>query len=91
MNEHVATSKIAQVFKNGRSRAVRIPKDFDFEGDEVEIHKNSDGTLTLAPIGKRKTWADVFASMDALGPEDSFPEIEDLLPEAVDLNWNEEA
>ncbi len=91
MNDHVTARKIAQVFKNGRSRAVRIPKDFDFEGDEVEIHKNSDGTLTLAPIGKKKTWADVFASMEDIGPEDSFPVIGDLLPEAVDLNWNEEA
>ncbi len=39
MNEHVSTKKIVHVFKNGRSRAVRIPKEFEFEGDEVEMQR----------------------------------------------------
>jgi antitoxin VapB len=90
MNEHVATKKIVHVFKNGRSRAVRIPKEFDFEGDEVEMEQLSDGTLTIAPVGKRKTWADVLATIEPLGPEDAFPEIEDFPPEPVDLKWDGE-
>ena len=29
----------AKLFKNGRSQAVRLPKGFRFEGDEVLIHR----------------------------------------------------
>jgi antitoxin VapB len=90
MNEHVATKKVVHVFKNGRSRAVRIPKEFDFEGDEVEIQKQSDGTLMLRPVEKKKTWSEVFASMEPLGPEDEFPEIADVPAEPVDLGWDDE-
>jgi virulence-associated protein VagC len=30
----------ARLFRNGRSQAVRIPKGFEFEGDEVLIEKD---------------------------------------------------
>lgn len=90
MNEHVSTKKIVHVFRNGRSRAIRIPKEFDFEGEEVEMQKQADGTLMLRPVGKKKTWLEVLASMESLGPEDEFPEIADMPPEPVDLGWDEE-
>ncbi len=50
MNEHVSTKRIVHVFKNGRSRAVRIPKEFDFEGDEVVMTKQEDGSIILLPV-----------------------------------------
>jgi antitoxin VapB len=90
MNEHVATKKIVHVFKNGRSRAVRIPREFDFEGDEVEIEQNGDGTLTLAPVRKEMTWAELFASLEPLEGDDRFEEIEDFAPEPVEMNWGDE-
>ncbi len=31
--------KTAKLFMNGRSQAVRLPKEFRFEGDEVYIKK----------------------------------------------------
>lgn len=44
----------AKLFINGRSQAVRIPKDFAFEGiDEVSVRKVGN-KLILEPI--RKTW-----------------------------------
>jgi len=44
----------AKLFTNGRSQAVRIPKDFAFEGiDEVSVRKVGD-KLILEPI--RKSW-----------------------------------
>lgn len=43
------------VFNNGRSRAVRIPKEFDFGGDEMIMRRRSDGTLTLEPLRKKLT------------------------------------
>ncbi len=47
----------AKVFMSGRSQAVRIPKEFRFEGDEVTIHR-SGASLVLTPA-KKRTW-DVF-------------------------------
>lgn len=38
----------AKVFKNGNSQAVRLPKDFRVEGDEVVIKKMGD-TILLMP------------------------------------------
>ncbi|MDP4530070.1 type II toxin-antitoxin system VapB family antitoxin [Alkalimonas delamerensis] len=46
--------KTASLFINGRSQAVRIPKEFEFEGvAEVEISREGDA-LILRPA--RKTW-----------------------------------
>lgn len=48
-------SKTAALFTNGRSQAVRIPKELEFEGvAEVEITRDGD-SLVLRPA--RKTWA----------------------------------
>lgn len=47
--------KTAALFINGRSQAVRIPKELEFEGvAEVEISREGDA-LILRPV--RKTWA----------------------------------
>lgn len=40
--------KIAKLFQNGQSQAVRLPKEFRFEGDEVII-KRSGNTVVLIP------------------------------------------
>ncbi|HEU4346097.1 MAG TPA: type II toxin-antitoxin system VapB family antitoxin [Candidatus Binatia bacterium] len=53
--------KTAKVFQSGNSQAVRIPKEFQLEGDEVEILKRGK-TLILRP--KKKTWAAVIQSLD---------------------------
>ena len=49
-----ADVKTAKIFRSGNSQAVRIPKDFQLEGDEVEILKKG-ASLVLRP--KRKSWA----------------------------------
>lgn len=46
------------VFLNGRSQAVRIPKDFRFDSKKVSIRRLGDG-LILEPI-KCATWPDSF-------------------------------
>lgn len=47
-------NSVAKLFINGRSQAVRIPKDYAFEGiDEVSVRKVGN-KLILEPI--RKTW-----------------------------------
>lgn len=37
----------AKLFKNGKSQAVRLPKDFRFEGDEVVIKKVGNAVVLL--------------------------------------------
>ena len=53
--------RTAKIFKSGNSQAVRIPKDFQLEGNEVEIQKKGDN-LVLRP--KRKSWARLIASLE---------------------------
>lgn len=38
----------AKVFKNGRSQAIRLPKEFRVEGDEVYLKKTPEGFLVIA-------------------------------------------
>lgn len=35
------------IFKNGRSRAVRIPKEFDLEGDSAVMVRQPDGSILV--------------------------------------------
>ena len=46
------------LFTNGRSQAVRIPKELRFEGREVSIRRLGDGLL-LVPV-KASSWPDGF-------------------------------
>jgi antitoxin VapB len=43
------TVEIAQLFMNGRSQAVRLPKPFRFEGKQVQIKKIGN-SLVLTPM-----------------------------------------
>lgn len=38
----------AKLFTNGRSQAVRLPKEFRFEGDEVFIKRVGDAVVSAA-------------------------------------------
>ncbi len=42
--------KTAKLFKNGQSQAVRLPKEFRFEGSEVHI-KRVGRAVVLLPLG----------------------------------------
>ena len=43
----------AKLFQNGRSQAVRLPKDFQFSGDEVFIQRHGDAVIL---IPHEKAW-----------------------------------
>ncbi|MFT2213236.1 antitoxin [Rhizobium giardinii] len=89
MNEHSNVVKVAQVFNNGRSRAIRIPKEFEFEGDRVEIRMDTKGDLIVHPL-KKGSLLELLATMEPLAEEDRMPEIDDPPPEPVDLGWSDE-
>ncbi len=71
-----------KLFKNGRNRAVRIPREFDFPGDDAIIRKEGD-KLIIEPAPKRKSLLDLLDEWEPI--EEDFPEIEDLPPEPFDL------
>ena len=54
-------AKMAKVFWSGNSQAVRIPKEFLIEADEVEIRRRGD-TILLRP--KARSWAPLLESLE---------------------------
>ena len=50
---YILNMQTAKIFINGRSQAVRIPKEFQFKGEEVFIQKVGDAVI-LVP--KNKAW-----------------------------------
>lgn len=59
--------RAAKIFKNGQSQAVRIPKDFAFEGvTEVAIRKIWQ-RLILGPI--RKSWLTLNDESEPVGDD----------------------
>lgn len=54
-------AKTAKLFRNGRSQAVRLPREFRFEGDEVRIRQFGDGVLLEPQITDVRQW---FAQLD---------------------------
>ena len=53
--------KTAKTFRSENSQAVRIPKEFHLEGDEVEFQKKGN-SIVLKP--KRKSWSSLVESLD---------------------------
>jgi antitoxin VapB len=69
------------LFKNGRSQAVRIPREFELPGKEAIMRKEGE-RLIIEPAPKRS----LIEFLDSLEPiDEEFPPIEDMPPEPVDL------
>ena len=64
----------AKLFWNGRSQAVRLPKEFRFAGDRVRVTRMGAGALIEPlPSSKKETLEELFARMDAMGADPIFP------------------
>jgi antitoxin VapB len=57
---------IAKLFQNGRSQAVRLPREFRFEGDRVRVRRVAGGVL-LEPLIQNP--AELFRRLDELNSE----------------------
>lgn len=54
-------TRIAKLFKNGASQAVRLPADFRFDGDEVYITRDeTTGDVVLSTHPGAKVWNEFF-------------------------------
>jgi antitoxin VapB len=62
--------EIAKLFQNGRSQAVRLPKEFRFEGDRVRIRRVAQGVLLEPVTADTRSW---FEMLDQFNVE-PFPQ-----------------
>ncbi len=56
----------AKIFENGRSQAVRLPKKFRFDGDEVFVHKIG-SSVVLIP--KDAVWDSFLSGLDGFSED----------------------
>jgi antitoxin VapB len=71
---------IAKVFKNGRSQAIRLPKEFRVDADEVYLKRTPDGFLVIA----RDPWELFFEGVAELSS--NFME-DRVQPEVEEREW----
>ncbi len=76
--------KHAKVFRNGRNRAIRIPIEFDFPGDDVTITKEDDGRIVIEPLKPRLELREWLDSLEPLDEE--FPDVDEGLLPAEDVH-----
>ena len=56
--------QFAKVFRSGNSQAVRLPKDFRFDVEEVEVSREGDAVILRAHRGVTAPWASLRAAID---------------------------
>lgn len=77
----MGTERHVRLFKNGRSQAVRIPREFELPGSEA-IMRQENGKLIIEPAPAPS----LLGRLASLSPlSETFPEIDDGPPEPVDL------
>ena len=74
--------QVAKIFMNGRSQAVRLPKEFRFDTDEVYITKQGSSVIITE---KKPTWDDFFDSQSAFD-DDFLKDRPDTLPQAREFD-----
>lgn len=66
----------AKIFMNGKSQAVRLPKKYRFDTDEVLIQEHPEGVLLIDPKKRFKNLLDIINEF----PDDVFNEPIERLP-----------
>jgi len=64
-------SQRAKLFKSGGSQAVRLPKEFRFEGEEVLVYRQGD-LVILKPM--KRTWSRRFLDLAGSAPDFPYPD-----------------
>ncbi len=75
------SERLVRLFRNGRNQALRIPREFELEGEEALIHKEGD-RLIVEPIRKGR----LLSLLSSLPPlTEPFPDIDDDIPPVDDV------
>lgn len=80
-------TRSVRIFRNGRSQAIRIPREFALPGNEATITRDRKGRLIVEAVTKAdpKSLVALLNSWEPLSDEDAMPPIEDFPPEPFDL------
>ena len=86
----IGPTTLAKLFRHGGSQAVRLPKAFRFEGEEVTVRKEGDAVI-LEPVKifRPKTeaeWDRFWAELDAMG-DGNFPDRDQPPIQERDFGW----
>jgi antitoxin VapB len=77
--------RIAKLFRNGRSQAVRLPAEYRFEGSEVYVRRDP-GTGDVILSRRPESWHDFFELMKNVEvPDDFLGDRQDVPPQKRDL------
>jgi antitoxin VapB len=66
----MAETRVAKLFRNGSSQAVRLPREFRFDGNQVRIRRVPRGVLLEPLIPDAPLW---FQELDRFKPEVFMP------------------
>jgi antitoxin VapB len=77
-------SRSVRLFRNGRSQAIRIPREFALPGNEATISRDRKGRL-IVEAAKKPTVTELLDSWEPLSDEDAMPPIDKLTVEPFDL------
>jgi antitoxin VapB len=56
--------RIAKVFRSGNSQAIRLPKEFRFDVDEVEVSREGDAVILRPKSDAARPWTSLRAAME---------------------------
>lgn len=63
--------RVASLFKNGRSQAVRLPVDFEFDAKKVYVRKEANGDVVLSVRSKQQSsWDKMWVALDEIDESD---------------------
>jgi len=79
---HPADRRRARLFRNGRNQAVRIPREFEFQCEEVFLRREADHLL-IEPARPKSPLLEVLAGLEAIDGE--FPDVDAGLPPLDDI------
>ena len=75
------TERHVRLFRNGRNQALRIPREFELEGEEAIIRREGD-RLIVEPVRMGGLLA-LLASLQPL--DETFPDVDESLPPLDDV------
>jgi len=79
----MSSERHVRLFRNGRNQALRIPREFELEGEEAIIRKEGE-RLIVEPVQKGK----LLSVLAALKPIDEpFPDVDEFLLEPDDVKF----
>jgi antitoxin VapB len=66
--------KYARIFQSGNSQAIRLPKEFRFDVDQVEVTREGDAVILRPRVDHRAPWSSLNAALERGLSEDFMAE-----------------